>query len=88
MLYCLYCKQAVGQEHKPSSTRSSSSPPSPNTSRLISERLRACYGYVMKDDDHWWNPKDDTDGDTIISSSVLWEYILDRRASDMEDWIR
>lgn len=35
---------------------------------------------------HWWNPNDDTSGDTIKTDQQMWDYVNDRRESESEDW--
>lgn len=34
---------------------------------------------------YWWNPKDDTNGDTIKTDEEMWEFIWDRRESEAEE---
>ena len=43
------------------------------------------YGYSLRDDGTWWNEADDTDGDTIMTSEQMWQYVSDRREGDLED---
>ena len=50
------------------------------------EELAGRYGYsLMLDGFMWWNQDDDTNGDTIKTPEEMWEYVLSRRESDLED---
>lgn len=49
---------------------------------LIEEAAR--YGYELRDDGRWWNPADDTDGDTIKTDAEMWEYVEDAQQADLE----
>lgn len=43
------------------------------------------YGYTLREDGKWWNEADDTNGDTIMTDEQMWQYVSDRRESDLED---
>lgn len=43
------------------------------------------YGYSLGENGKWWNEADDTNGDTIMTDEQMWQYISDRRESDLED---
>lgn len=49
---------------------------------LIEEAAR--YGYELRADGKWWNPADDTDGDTVKTEAEMWDYVEDARQSDSE----
>lgn len=44
----------------------------------------ARYGYELREDGKWWNPKDDTDGDTVKTDQQMSEYVEDACQSDLE----
>jgi hypothetical protein len=43
------------------------------------------FGYELREDGKWWNPKDDTDGDTIMTDDQMWQYVDDAIQSRLED---
>lgn len=43
------------------------------------------YGYIQHEYQYWWNPDDDTNGDTIKTDQEMWQYVWDRRESEAED---
>ena len=42
-------------------------------------------GYECREDGKWWNPKYDTDGDTVMTEDQMWQYLDDAIQGDLED---